>query len=115
MRKATLDICHPSYYDEVEKWNNIDFTITIFYFGSYSSLPIPKSLDKLQIIVICQGSNLNGADLTECNLEYLDLSGINLTNANLTKAKLPEDSLEFMNVTCCNTILPDGSIYSNVD
>ena len=79
-RKATLDICHPSYCDEVEKWNNVDFTRTIFYFGNDSSLTIPKTVDASQVIVIHENSDLSGADLTECNLEYLDLSGINLTN-----------------------------------
>lgn len=67
------------------------------------------------MIVIHENSDLSGIDLSECNLEYLDLSRVNLTNGNLTRAKLPEDSLESMNVICCNTILPDGSIYSNVD
>ncbi|MDY6899652.1 MAG: pentapeptide repeat-containing protein [Cyanobacteriota bacterium] len=114
-QKATFDISNPRYYDEIEKWSNVDFTRTVFYFGRYSQLTIPKSVNASQVIVIREGSDLSGLDLSECNLENLDLSEVNLTNTNLTRAKLPEDSLESMSVICCNTILPDGSIYSNVD
>jgi uncharacterized protein YjbI with pentapeptide repeats len=90
-RKATLDICNKDRLKEIDQGNNIDFTRTVFYFGRYSQLLLPNSVDASKVIVIRYNSDLSGMDLSECNLEYLDLSDMNLTDANLNRAKLPED------------------------
>ncbi|MEB3173876.1 MAG: pentapeptide repeat-containing protein [Cyanobacteriota bacterium] len=65
-----------------------------------------------------EGVNLKGADLSDANLTNADLTGVDLNGANLTAAtltgakgvdldKLKKDS------TLCNTLLPDGTSYSN--
>jgi uncharacterized protein YjbI with pentapeptide repeats len=90
-RKATLDICNEDRLSEIDQWKNIDFTRTVFYFGRYSRLLLPNSVDASEVITIRYNSDLSGMDLSACNLKYLDLSNMNLTDANLDRARLPED------------------------
>lgn len=112
-RKATLDICNKERLDEIQQWSNVDFTRTVFYFGRYSQLVLPENIDTSNVIVIRYHSDLSDVNLSGCNLEYIDLSGMNLTNANLSEAKLADEP-EYIKAIFCNTILPNGNIWSNV-
>mgnify|MGYP003325627972 CR=1 FL=1 len=77
------------------------FALTFSFIGSVSAGEVEDNVAKLKSENMCEGCNLERANLTYANLEGANLKGANLTGANLRNAEI--DGAIF-----CNTKTPWG-------